>query len=74
VETNWGLVYLTHVQTLQDSRAKVGLSSSGQELVQLDQESVVRILGLYNLHRGLVPRAATAGLQVNTHLCKLFII
>ena len=62
VESHRRLVDLTHVKTLQDSRTELGVGSASQKLVKLDQESVVRILGLYNLHRALVPRAATAGL------------
>ena len=69
VESHRGLVDLTHVKTLQDSRAELGVGSAGQELVKLDQESVVRVLGLNNLHGALVPRAATACLQIDTHLC-----
>ena len=60
MEANRWLVDLTHVKALQDSRTELGVGSAGQELVQLDQESVVRILGLHNLHGTLVPRAAAA--------------
>jgi len=68
VKAHRWLVYLTHVKALQDGRTELGVGSARQKLVKLDQEPVVRILGLHNLHGALMPRAATASLQINTHL------
>jgi hypothetical protein len=67
VKANRGLIDLAHVKTLQYCGAKLGISSSGQKLVQLDQKTVVRVLGLDNLHGALMPRAASSGFQINTH-------
>jgi hypothetical protein len=67
VKTHWGLVDLTHVQTLQDSCAESRVSSAREELVELDQKLGVRILTLELLHGALVPHAASAGFQIDTH-------
>jgi hypothetical protein len=67
VKTNRRLIDLTHVKALQDSCTELGLGSARQELVELDQETVVRILGLDNLHGALVPRAASTSFQIDTH-------
>jgi hypothetical protein len=55
------------MKTLQDGRTELGFGSAGKELVQFDQESVVGVLGLYDLHGAFVPRAASTGLQINSH-------
>jgi hypothetical protein len=67
VKTHRRLVNLTHVQTLQYGGAESGLRSASEELVQLDQELGVRILALELLHGALVPHAASAGFQIDTH-------
>lgn len=68
VEADGGLVYLGHVQPLDNSRAELGVGTTLKELVKLDQKTSVRVLGLDHLGRALVPDAASASLQIDTHV------
>ena len=68
VEANGGLVHLGHVQPLDNSRAELGVGTTLKELVKLDQKTGVRVLGLDHLGRALVPDAASASLQIDTHV------
>ena len=74
MQSNGRLVQLAHVQSLQHSSAELGISSAGQELIQFDQELVVRILRLDLLHGALVADAAAAGFQIDTHVCLLKVL
>ena len=56
------------MKALQHGSAEFRVCSSRQELVQLDQKAVVRVLGLDDLHGGLVANTATSGFQINTHV------
>lgn len=51
VEANgWG-VDLRHVQTLGDSGAESGVGTTSEELIKLDEKTVVGVLRLDHLHR-----------------------
>jgi len=43
---HWRPVHAAHIQTLQDNLVELGLGSTGQEPVELDQEAQVDILAL----------------------------
>ena len=67
MKADWWLVILGHVKALQDGSAESRLCSAGQELIQLNQQAIVRVLGLYNLHGRLVSNKATSCFQIDTH-------
>jgi hypothetical protein len=67
VETHRRLVDLTHVQTLQDGSTESRVRSASEELVELHQKLGVRVLTLELLHGALVPHAASASFQIDTH-------
>lgn len=68
MKTHWGPVDLAHVQPLEHRLTELGVCPTSQELVQLDQQSVVRVLGLDDLHGALVPHTASTSFQINTHV------
>ena len=55
------------MKTLQHGSAKLGIRTAAEELVQLNQQLVVRILSLYDFHGGLVPHTAAASFQIDAH-------
>ena len=69
VEANgWG-VDLGHVQTLGDSGAESGVGTTSEELVKLDEKTVVGVLRLDHLHRRLVAGTAASCLKIDSHGC-----
>lgn len=61
-------VDLRHVQTLGYGSTEFGVRSAGEEFVQLDEETVVGVLGLDDFHRRLVAATASSGFQVDSHV------
>ena len=67
VQPNGRSIHLAHVQSFQDGRTKFGFRTTGQKLVQFNQQLVVRIGRLDFFHRRRVTHAATARFQINAH-------
>lgn len=59
VQSNGRLVNLGHVQTFQDGGAEFRIRSACEELVQFDQELVVRVGRFDGFHGALVPHSAS---------------
>lgn len=62
----WG-VDLGHVQTLSDGGAESGVGTTSEELVKLDEKTVVGVLRLDNFHRRLVAGTAASCLKIDSH-------
>ena len=67
VQPNGRSIHLAHVQSFQDGRTKFGFGTTGQKLVQFNQQLVVRIGRLDLFHRRRVTHTAAARFQINTH-------
>lgn len=67
VEADGGSIDARHVKTLGNGRAECGVSTAGKEFVQFDKKTVVGILGLDNLIRGLVTATTASGFKINSH-------
>ena len=62
----WG-VDLGHVQTLGDSGAESGVGTTSEELIKLDEKTVVGVLCLDHLGRRLVAGTAASCFKINSH-------
>jgi len=67
VKANGGGVDLGHVQTLCNGGAESGVGTTSEELIKLDEKTVVGVLRLYNFHRRLVAGTAASCLKVDSH-------
>ena len=61
------LVDFGHVKTLDYGSTETGVGTASKELVELDQETGVRVSGLDDLAGGLMSGTATTCFQINTH-------
>lgn len=68
VKSNGRMVDLGHVKTLHNGSTKVGIRTTGKELVQLDEKTSVGVCGLDDLGGGLVSGTATTCFQINSHV------
>ena len=67
VKANRRSVDLGHMQALGDGGAESGVSTTGEELVKLDEKTVVGVLCLDNLHRRSVAGTAASCLKIDSH-------
>jgi len=71
VKSDWWRINLGHVKTFEHSLAEGRIRTTGKELVQFDQKSVVGVGRLNDLGRALVASAASSCFQINSHVVSL---
>jgi len=67
------LVHLGHVKTLDDGSAEAGVGTTCEELVELDEETVVGVGGFDDLGRDFMSGTASSCFQINSHFCSVWL-